>query len=227
MLSIKQRQMNLNFLNYNTGGVDGIEGSKTKSAYKNFQKDFNLTIDGIYGKNTDSKLISIIMDIQNKIGSKADGIAGEDTKAKLKVFQQNNGLAVDGICGILTRSKIFNSDISWEDIKNFKKEEFTCKCGCGLNNIDLRLVKILDDIRDHYNSPLIITSGCRCEKNNRSAGGVSSSRHLIGKASDFYVKNIDTNKLLEYTKSLVSNGTLRYTYTNSQNMNGVVHIDIN
>ena len=39
MLNIKQRQMNLSFLNYSTGGIDGVEGAKTKAAYKAFQRD--------------------------------------------------------------------------------------------------------------------------------------------------------------------------------------------
>lgn len=226
MLNIKQRQMNLNFLNYATGGVDGIEGSKTKVAYKAFQRDFGLTVDGIYGIKTDSKLIEVIKDIQNKIGATVDGIAGENTKTKCKEYQNKSGLAVDGICGIATRNSLNNQSLSWNSIKYFKKSEFSCKCGCGLNNIDLRLVKILDEIREHYNKPIIITSGCRCSKHNKAVGGVQGSRHVLGKASDFYVQGISTSELLKYTQSLVNQGKLRYTYTNSSNMNGVVHIDI-
>ena len=33
--------------------------------------------------------------------------------------------------------------------------------------------------------------------------------------------------LLAYTKSLVNQGKLRYTYTNNSNINGIVHVDIN
>lgn len=227
MLSIKQRQMNLNFLNYATGGIDGIEGSKTKVAYKNFQRDFGCKmIDGIYGNETDSKLIEVIKNIQRKIGATVDGVAGDNTKAKCKEYQSSHNLVADGICGIATRNSLNNQELSWDNIKYFKKSEFTCKCGCGTNNIDLKLVKILDEIRQHYGRACIITSGCRCSKHNKAVGGVQGSRHVLGKAADFYIQSVHINDLLAYTKSLVSQNKLRYTYTNSNNMNGVVHIDI-
>ena len=226
MLNIKQRQMNLNFLNYATGGVDGIEGSKTKQAYKYFQRDFGLAVDGIYGPKTDAKLIEVIKDIQTKLGATVDGVAGDNTKAKCKEYQSAHGLSVDGIAGVATRNSLNNEGLSWDNIKHFKKSEFTCKCGCGLNRIDLRLVKILDEIREHYNKPVIVTSGCRCSKHNKNVGGVQGSRHVLGKAADIYVQGVSANDLLAYTESLVANGKLRYTYTNSSNMNGVVHIDI-
>lgn len=227
MLNIKQRQMNLSFLNYATGGIDGIEGTKTKSAYKSFQRDFGLAVDGIYGEKTDAKLVEVIKDIQNKIGATVDGVAGENTKQKCKEYQANQGLAVDGICGIATRNSLNNTGLSWDNIKHFKKSEFTCHCGCGLNNIDLKLVNVLEQIREHFGQACIVTSGCRCSGHNKAVGGVQGSRHVLGKAADIYVQGVSANTLLEYTKILVNNGTLRYTYTNNSNMNGVVHIDIN
>ena len=226
MLNIKQRQMNLNFLNYATGGIDGIEGAKTKSAYRAFQRDFGLAVDGIYGPNTDTKLVEVIKDIQAKIGAGVDGVAGDDTKSKCKEYQGNNGLAVDGICGISTRNSLNNQGLNWNSIRHFRKSEFTCKCGCGLNNIDLKLVEILDNIREHFGKPVIVTSGCRCSTHNKRVGGVQGSRHVLGKASDIYVQGVSSIELLKYTQSLVNQGKARYTYTNNSNMNGVVHIDI-
>ena len=68
MLTIKQRQANLQFLNYDCGGIDGIEGTKTKKSYYYFQRDFGCSmLDGIYGKETNAVLISTIKIIQNKI----------------------------------------------------------------------------------------------------------------------------------------------------------------
>ena len=228
MLNVKQRQMNLNFLNYSTGGIDGIEGPSTKSAYKAFQRDFGLEVDGLYGPATDNKLISVIKDIQNKLGASVDGVAGNETIQKCKEFQSNNGLAVDGICGPATRNKLNSGSISWDDIPHFKKEEMTCKCGCGLNNTDLRLMQILENIRSNFGGrPTIITSGCRCSKHNAEVGGVQGSRHVLGKAADFYIQGVSTSDLLNHCQNLVNQGVLRYTYTNSSSMNGVVHIDCN
>lgn len=56
MLSIKQRQSYLKDLGFYTGAVDGIEGAKTKAAYKALQSKYfkrKSDIDGVYGKNTD------------------------------------------------------------------------------------------------------------------------------------------------------------------------------
>lgn len=203
MLNIKQRQMNLKFLGYYNKSVDGIEGASTKQAYKDFQKNNGLAADGIYDVKTDAKLTEIIKEIQRSLGVAQDGIAGQ----------------------ITTNAR--DSKFSWNDIKHFKKSEFTCKCGCGMNNINLKLVKILEEIRNHFGQAVVITSGCRCKKHNADVGGVQGSRHVLGKASDIYVKGVSTSTLLAYTKSLVAQNKLRYTYTNNKNMNGVVHIDIN
>ena len=37
---------------YNTGGVDGIAGSKTDSAIRNYQRARNISVDGCFGKNS-------------------------------------------------------------------------------------------------------------------------------------------------------------------------------
>lgn len=228
MLTVKQRQMDLNFLNYSTGGIDGKEGVKTKNAYKSFQRDFGLVADGIYGNATNNKLIEVIQNIQRELGTNPDGVAGANTIEKCKEFQSANGLVPDGICGSATRNKLNDDGISWDDIPHFKKSEMTCKCGCKTNNTDLRIMKVLEQIRSHFgNKPVIITSGCRCSKHNKEVGGVQGSRHVLGKAVDFYIPGVSVSDLLNYCQWLVSQGVLRYTYTNNKNMKGVVHIDIN
>lgn len=221
MLNIKQRQMNLTFLNYYKKEIDGIEGSGTKQAYKEFQKDNALVVDGIYGAKTNEKMIEVIKSIQKEIGATVDGIAGTETIQKCREYQSANGLEIDGIAGVNTRAKIFNEN--WEDIRYFKKEEFTCKCGCGHNNINLKLVKIADNIRAHFGQPAIVSSGTRCSKHNAKVGGVSNSRHLSGKAVDFCIEGISSSDLVKYTKSLVDAKMLRYTYAID---NKYVHIDI-
>ena len=79
MLSVKYRQMNLKFLGYYKNAIDGIEGVGTKQAYRDFQKDFGLAVDGVYGANTNAKLIEVIKEEQRKLGVSQDGIAGQVT----------------------------------------------------------------------------------------------------------------------------------------------------
>ena len=49
---VRAIQVKLNELGYDTGGTDGIFGSKTQSAVKAFQKANKLTADGIVGDKT-------------------------------------------------------------------------------------------------------------------------------------------------------------------------------
>lgn len=203
MLSIKNRQRNLKFLGYYSGRIDGVQGNETIRAIKEFQKAYGLIIDGIYGRVTDDKLVKIIKNIQKDLGVTADGIAGTKTIEAKKL-----------------------ESLSWKDIKYFKKEEFTCKCGCGLNNIDLKLVKILDELRTYFNKPIRVSSGCRCKSHNKAVGGVNNSRHILGKAADIVLVGGSKEDLFTKCKEYVAKGKARYTYTNSSNMKTAVHVDI-
>lgn len=55
---VKSVQAILNSLGYDTNGVDGIFGAVTKQGVKDFQNSNGLTVDGIIGANTWSKLIN-------------------------------------------------------------------------------------------------------------------------------------------------------------------------
>jgi uncharacterized protein YcbK (DUF882 family) len=74
--------------------------------------------------------------------------------------------------------------------KNFSFAEFACSCGkcsfVGGYQIDQKLVRDLQAIRDHLGKPLKINSGLRCDSYNRSLGGVSRSYHLTGRAADVH-----------------------------------------
>ena len=48
----KQVQQKLKDLGYYTGAIDGIIGTKSKTAIKNFQRDYGLVVDGIVGPKT-------------------------------------------------------------------------------------------------------------------------------------------------------------------------------
>ena len=127
-----------------------------------------------------------------------------------------------------TRSKLNQTtSYAWFDFPHFRKQEFACRCGCGYDNINLKVVKILEEIRAHFGGkPVIVTSGCRCEKHNKKVGGIKGSKHLEGLACDFYIKGVSTQDLLNYTTSLMAKRHIKYTYTNNKNMKGVVHINL-
>lgn len=68
--------------------------------------------------------------------------------------------------------------------KNFSGKEFACRCGCGYERAEARLVAMVQKIRDAMDEPLRVTSGCRCATHNQKVGGVPESWHTQGLAAD-------------------------------------------
>ena len=72
--------------------------------------------------------------------------------------------------------------------KNFSRSEFECSCGCGLDDVSVELVELLQEIRDEIEEPIAITSACRCKEHNEAVGGAKKSQHLLGTAADIVVR---------------------------------------
>ena len=82
---------------------------------------------------------------------------------------------------------------------NFFRSEFCCRCGCGLDNIDIGIVNRLQVFRDILKEPIIINSACRCPEHNKKVGGKPESYHLKKngcKAIDWTIK--DKEKLRRF-----------------------------
>ena len=134
---VKDMQKKLIALGYSCGssGADGSFGQGTYNAVCNFQRDHGLTVDGVIGPTTRSKINSAysnlggsssgtnlsmgssgtdVKNMQKKLialgyscgSSGADGIFGQGTYNAVCKFQKANGLSVDGIIGPATRAKI-------------------------------------------------------------------------------------------------------------------------
>lgn len=52
--------------------------------------------------------------------------------------------------------------------------------------------EILDPLREHFNTPITITSGYRSVPLNRLVGGSKTSQHLTGEAIDFKMASMKT-----------------------------------
>jgi uncharacterized protein YcbK (DUF882 family) len=106
------------------------------------------------------------------------------------------------------------------DSKWFKRSEFECRCGCGFCAVDAELLKVLEDVREHFRQPTKITSGCRCPKHNSNVGGAAKSKHVVGTAADIQVKDTNSSEVYAY---------LDNKYPNSYGIgkaNSFTHIDI-
>lgn len=119
---VKMAQYYLLIYGYDVA-ADGIFGSATQAAIVKFQSNNGLTVDGIAGRQTWTKLVlpspsayvlrrgsrgTPVWYLQNKLLSKlypagtADGIFGNNTQNALVAFQSESGLTPDGIVGPLT-----------------------------------------------------------------------------------------------------------------------------
>lgn len=238
-MTIKQKQWQLYFLGYYEGKIDGMWGDKSRSATKQFQAEHNLWCDGIFGYLTAEKTTEVIKGIQKAVGATSDGLAGKKTKAATAEYQKRNGLTADGIAGEKTRAKIkagssntatntTNKTTSgdwWDEIEHFDRSEFACHCGgkyCDGFPVEPKekLVRVADRIRAQKKAPATVSSGVRCERHNANVGGVSNSRHKLGKAMDFSIQGVSGSELLALAQSQPE---IRYAYIIEGNW---VHMDI-
>lgn len=90
--------------------------------------------------------------------------------------------------------------------KNFSRSEFKCNCGnCDYDTVDKELVDVLQDIRDHFNASVTVTSGNRCPAYNRLVGGSRNSYHLRGRAADIVVGGVSQSDVYKYLDSKYPN----------------------
>ena len=99
--------------------------------------------------------------------------------------------------------------------KNFTREEFDCNCNCGVCempiNVYHNVVKVanqLQVLRDELGKPIHINSAYRSEEYNASIGGVKSSQHIMGRASDIAIKGMTPLEVYNTIERLIENGDM-------------------
>ena len=223
--------------------ADGIFGVDTETATKNIiykiQGIIGCYKDGLAGRTT----IAATKTYQPKLGLSPTGVCNDNFFTKIGV-----DLANDAMNGHFTSTNSSSGSAStipstpststgsstttgstgtfWDHIKYFNKSEFKCKCGgkyCnGFPHEPVQaLVECADDVRAHFGKSMIITSGLRCTKHNAAVGGVYNSRHLTGKAMDFYIPGVSASTILAYVSKL---SKIRYSYAINSTC---VHMDVN
>lgn len=167
---------------------------KKRQEYLKDLKFYDGLIDGKEGKKTKKAY----QDLQNKYFTK-----------KERVKDRN------GIYGKNTDILLRNAHLFYEyNIKNFRLEEFKCKCKSYCTGypdvLKSNLLINLENLRVHYKNPITISSGLRCRKHNAELKGSSKdSGHIYGKASDIYIKNYSNT--FDHRKNIVKfwTGTLK------------------
>lgn len=200
-MTIKQRQHLLAYLGYYVGTVDGIWGSGSRAAAKSFQKDAQITVDGLGGTETDGALIKAV----------SNGLTKPDP------------VPVENVTDIYVGHK---AGSFWDEIEYFTRDEFRCKCGGAYCNgfpaePKEQLVRIADQLRKKLGVPVKVISGLRCQTWNAIQGGVENSQHMYGEAADIYATGY-SQSAVEAELDVI--GGVRYHYGIAGSNN--VHFDI-
>ena len=96
--------------------------------------------------------------------------------------------------------------------KNFKLEEFECKCGCEMPkfvkpNI-LELAENLQGLRDEVGR-IDLTNAYRCKEHNADVGGSVNSQHLLGKAADIKSKKLKPSEIADHVNDMMKSETFK------------------
>lgn len=173
----------------------------------------------------------------------ADGIWGPLSAAATEKAQHRLNIHPDGVWGDQTdaavREYIYSGadlpDVPeqtgtfWDHIRYFTREEFRCRCGA--NHLpycdgfpaepDQTLVELADDLRHHFGRPAHPSSGLRCRQHNADQpNAAANSKHLYGKALDFFIEGVSGDQLLAAAKA---DPRTNYAYKISGQY---VHIDV-
>lgn len=193
-MTVFQRQCLLGYLGYlPPKEQDGVEGAKTKSAMDKFRSDCGVEIDALGGAITQAiaqTCTTISTDVATDI---------KDGHTELARYLQS-----DGYYHI---PKSLHVQLS----NNFNSFEFRCGIGrtctdCSDTIINPKLVAYLQQIREHFNAEVTITSAYRCNSYNRSVSGATGSRHSRGDAADIVVKGHTPITVAKYCESIGING---------------------
>lgn len=235
-MTVRQKQWQLYLLGYYHEPPDGKWGQKSRQATIDVQSAYGIAVDGIFGAQTEALTRDIIAKLQKSLTDgkmSLDGLAGSETKEYIEQWQTKHGITANGIANKSTLNLILSVETDkqptetidpWANIKYFSRREFACKCGRYCNGFpvepNMLLIEQADIVREHFGTPVFVSSGVRCKQHNANVGGVSGSRHKQGKAMDFRVEGKSANAVLKYVKTLPN---IRYSYAID---GSYVHMDV-
>ena len=187
-MTIKQIQCLLEYLGYDPGAPDGIDGEKTQSAVRLFQAREGLREDGIAGSKTQAKLLEAVA--QGRFYAPQEPVS----KPVAGGGEAEKYLQADG-CYHIPRG------VDVQLTRNFWAREIHCQgVGCCQESvISKRILDLAQAIRDDLGEPLTIGtsggSGYRCKAHNAATPGASpNSLHTISDAVDLHYKDPDKLK---------------------------------
>lgn len=77
MMTVRQTQCLLDYLGYDPGIIDGLDGANTRDAVKAFQAAEGLTVDGVAGAQTEKALLDAVAN--GRVYKPPDTVASGDS----------------------------------------------------------------------------------------------------------------------------------------------------
>ena len=160
-MTVKQKQCLLAYLGYYAGAIDGVWGDMSRAATEAFQKDYQLTADGIFGVGTAARIREVVASGEQPSNQESTPeTGGADWWKDIRYFKRSEFRCPCGRCG------------------GFPVEP------------QKAMVRAVDEIRQRLGVPVSVVdaggSGVRCPEHNAEVGGVANSQHLYGLAADLH-----------------------------------------
>jgi len=201
-MTIKQKQAILAFFDCYDGIIDGDWGPLSAQGTKKLQGKLNIPNDGVWGPQTETAVL--------------EAVYTYDVDAPVPEQDTNENAAPTEL------ERLF------EGIRYWSPEEFRCRCGeyhapyCDGFPVlpDRTLLELVDDLRHNAGRPGHRSSAIRCYQHNIDSQGVKNSRHLTGKALDFFIEGMTGTQLL---KAAQADPRTRYAYIIEGQW---VHVDV-
>lgn len=167
----KQKQHLLGYLGYYAGVPDGIWGRLSGEATRAFQAGYGLEPDGIFGAETEKRILEVIASGEQPVEKEAE--EAPDWWKEIRYFTR----------------------------EEFKCKCGGQYCDGYPAEMQEAVVKIADAARLHFGRPAHVISGLRCERWNAHEGGVANSQHMYGEAIDLRIDGVDSETLRRFVAS--------------------------
>ena len=157
-MNLKQKQALLAYLDYYDGPLDGLWGEKSQLATEAFQRDYQLVADGIFGAETEKRILEVVASGEEPVGDKMSATA--DWWKEIRYFTRKEFRCTCPRCG--------GFPVEPEETMVRVVDEIRHRAGVPVTIVDSG------------------GSGIRCPEHNAEVGGVANSEHLYGRAADLH-----------------------------------------
>lgn len=155
-MTVRQKQCLLAYLGCYAGEIDGVWGDASRKATEEFQRQNQLTVDGVFGDGTAARIREVI--------ASGEVTAGETDVADwwkdIRYFRRGEFRCPCGRCG--------GFPVEPQESMVRTVDEIRHRLGVPVSVVDGG------------------GSGVRCASHNAEVGGVSNSQHLYGLAADLH-----------------------------------------